>query len=199
MLRCITIGWRHLYNVYISDFWLHENFTCVSDFCFVNNCFVKTIHLNLQSWLGKYTDKKYKNVFKIFDKNSNTIVFFGVLCRIFLGVPIQVCWSIALPQPMKNLEGLEWKSCDHVSSQECIADKAGLPPNYTNLEKYICANFVSVHIPNYFLKYNLSAVIVWREKSSCWSLFSWLCWGKKWSVHALCLPQKHVFGRYLKY
>ena len=36
-------------------------------------------------WLGKYTDKKYKNVF--FDKNSNTIVFFGVLCRIFWGSP----------------------------------------------------------------------------------------------------------------
>ena len=63
---------------------------------------------------------------------------------------------------MKNLEGMEWKSRDQ-SSQECIADKAGLPPNNTNLEKYVCANFVSVHIPNYFLKYNLPAVIVWRE------------------------------------
>ena len=35
-----------------------------------------------QPWWGKYTEKKYKNVF--FDKNTNTIVFFGVLCRIFL-------------------------------------------------------------------------------------------------------------------
>ena len=41
-----------------------------------------------------------------------TIVIFGVLCHIFGGS--QVCQSIALPQPMKNLEGMEWKSHDHV-------------------------------------------------------------------------------------
>ena len=62
--------------------------------------------------------------------------------------------------------GMEWKSRDHVSPQECSADKAGLPPNYTNLEKQIGTKLVSVHIPNYVLMYNLSAVIVWREKSS---------------------------------
>ena len=61
---------------------------------------------------------------------------------------------------------MKWKSRDHVSPQECSADKAGLPPNYTNLEKQIGAKLVSVHIPNYVLLYNLSAVIVWREKSS---------------------------------
>ena len=38
-----------------------------------------------ESWWGKYTDKKYKNVF--FDTNTNTIVFFGVLCRIFFARP----------------------------------------------------------------------------------------------------------------
>jgi len=53
---------------------------------------------------------------------------------------------------------------------------------------------VSVHIPSYVLLYNLSAVIVWRK-----SRVTWLCfWGKKWSVHAFCLPQKHVFERYFK-
>ena len=30
---------------------------------------------------------------------------------------------------------MKWKSCDHVSPQECSADKAGLPLNYRNLEK----------------------------------------------------------------
>jgi len=53
---------------------------------------------------------------------------------------------------------------------------------------------VSVHIPSYVLLYNLSAVIVWRK-----SRVTWLCfWGEKWSVHAFCLPQKHVFERYVK-
>ena len=53
----------------------------------------------------------------------------------FLPVPIQECRSIAPQQPMKILEKMEWKSRDHVSPQECSADKAGLPLNYTNLEK----------------------------------------------------------------
>ena len=66
----------------------------------------------------------------------------------------------------KSWKGMKWKSRDHVSPQECSADKAGLPPNYTNLEKQIGAKLVSVHIPNYVLLYKLSAVIVWREKSS---------------------------------
>ena len=30
---------------------------------------------------------------------------------------------------------MKWKSRDHVSPQECSADKAGLLPNYTNFEK----------------------------------------------------------------
>ena len=93
-------------------------------------------------------------------------LYFSVYCVVFfLPVPIRVCRSIAPQQPMKILEGMEWKSRDHVSPQECSADKAGLPLHYTNLEK-VGAKLVSVHIPNYVLLYNLSAVIVWREKSS---------------------------------
>ena len=89
---------------------------------------------------------------------------------------------------------MKWKSRDHVSPQECSADKAGLPPNYTNLEKQIGAKLVSVHIPNYVLLYNLSAVIVWQK-----SRVTWLCFlGEKWSVHAFCRPPKHVFERYFK-
>ena len=67
---------------------------------------------------------------------------------------------------------MKWKSRDHVSPQECSADKAGLPPNYTNLEKKIGVKLVSVHIPSYVLLYNLSTVIVWRK-----SRVTWLCFG----------------------
>ena len=52
--------------------------------------------------------------------------------------------------------------CHH----EYIANKAHVPPNYKKIEKNM-AKFVSVHILNYFLKYNLSAVIIWWQKSSC--------------------------------
>ena len=58
---------------------------------------------------------------------------------------------------------MKWKSHDHVSPKECSAGNAGLPPNYKNLEKKMGAKLVSVHIPNYVLLYNLSAVIVWRK------------------------------------
>ena len=82
-----------------------------------------------RSWWGKYTDKKYKNVF--FDKNTNTIVFFGVLCRIFFARPD----SSMSEYSSATANEKEWNSRDHVSPQECSADKAGLPLNYTNLEK----------------------------------------------------------------
>ena len=117
-----------------------------------------------------------KNTKTYFSIKIQIRLYFSVYCVVFfLPVPIRVCRSIAPQQPMKILEGMEWKSRDHVSPQECSADKAGLPPNYTNLEKQIGAKLVSVHIPNYVLLYNLSAVIVWRK-----SRVTWLCfWGEK--------------------
>ena len=82
-----------------------------------------------RSWLGKYTDKNTKNYFLI---KMQKRLYFLVYCVVFfLPVPIRVCRSIAPQQPMKEWNG-RVVSC---VTKECSADKAGLPPNYTNLEK----------------------------------------------------------------